>query len=118
MKTAMYSEVTGMKKILTAILLVLAMQSAWAIDLRDAKTQGLVGEANNGYLAAVQQPASAEVKALVSSVNSKRKAQFEKTARSTGTTVLQVSNRFYELAVKKTAPGHYYQDKSGAWKKK
>jgi len=118
MKIAMYSEVTGMKKILTAILLVLAMQSAWAIDLRDAKTQGLVGEANNGYLAAVQQPASAEVKALVSSVNTKRKAQFEKTANNTGTTVLQVSNRFYELAVQKTAPGHYYQDKSGAWKKK
>jgi len=114
----MYSEVTVMKKILSAILLIFAMQSAWAIDLHDAKTQGLVGEGNNGYLAAVQQPASPEVKALISSVNSKRKAKFEKTARNTGTTVLQVSNRFYELAVQKTAPGHYYQDKSGAWKKK
>lgn len=118
MKTAMYSELIVMKKILTVFFLILAMQSAWAIDLRDAKSQGLVGEANNGYLAVVQQPASAEVKALVSSVNNKRKAQFEKTARNTGTTVLQVSNRFYELAVQKTAPGHYYQDKSGAWKKK
>jgi len=107
-----------MKKILSAILLILAMQSAWAIDLRDAKAQGLVGEGNDGYLAAVQQPASAEVKALVASVNSKRKAQFEKTARNTGTTVLQVSNRFHELAVQKTAPGHYYQDKSGRWNKK
>jgi len=107
-----------MKKILTAILLVLVMQSAWAIDLREAKAQGLVGESNNGYLAVVQQPADAEVKALVSSVNTKRKTQFEKAARNTGTTVLQVSNRFYELAVQKTAPGHYYQDKSGTWKKK
>ena len=107
-----------MKKILSAILLILAMQSAWAVDLSDAKAQGLVGEGNDGYLAAVQQPASAEVKALVSSVNSKRKAQFEKTARNTGTTVLQVSNRFYELAVQKTAPGHYYQDKGGRWKTK
>lgn len=107
-----------MKKSLTAILLVLAMQSAWAIDIRDAKIQGLVGEGNNGYLAAVQQPASAEVKALLGRVNAKRKARFEKTARSTNTTVLQVSNRFYELAVQKTRPGHYYQDRSGRWKKK
>lgn len=94
------------------------MQVAWAIDLQSAKDQGLVGEANNGYLAAVQKPASAEVKALISDVNAKRKAQFEKTAANTNTTQLQVSNRFYQLAVQRTKPGHYYQDKSGRWKKK
>lgn len=107
-----------MKKLLTAILLVLSMQSAWAIGLQDAKSQGLVGEARTGYLAAVQQPASAEVKALIASVNAKRKAQFERAAKKTNTTLLQVSNRFYELAVQKTRPGNYYQDKSGRWKKK
>jgi hypothetical protein len=107
-----------MKKIITAILLVLAMQSAWAIDLREAKTLGLVGEGNNGYLVAVQQPASAEVKALVSGVNAKRKEQFARTAKKTNTTVPQVSHRFYELAVQKTRPGHYYQDKSGSWVKR
>jgi hypothetical protein len=117
-KTANYSEVTVMKRILTAILLVLAMQTAWAIDLDDAKAQGLVGEARTGYLAAVQKPASAEVKALIADVNAKRKAQFEKTAAKTGTTVLQVSYRFYELAVQKTEPGHYIQDADGRWKKK
>ena len=107
-----------MKKIIAAIGLLLLMQSAWAIDIRDAKEQGLVGEANTGYLAAVQSPASAEVRALVAEVNEKRKAKFAKTAEKTGTTVVQVANRFYELAVQKTAPGHYYQDSSGRWKKK
>jgi len=107
-----------MNKILTAILLVLSMQTAWAIDLNDAKAQGLVGEARTGYLAAVQKPASAEVKALISNVNAKRKAQFEKAAAKTGTTIPQVSNRFYELAVQKTRPGHYIQDASGRWKTK
>ncbi len=107
-----------MKRILTAILLVLSMQAAWAIDLNDAKAQGLVGEARTGYLAAVEKPVSAEVKALIADVNAKRKAQFEKTAAKTGTTVLQVSNRFYELAVQKTRPGHYVQEASGRWKKK
>ena len=107
-----------MKQIFAAIGLLLLLQNAWAIDIRDAKEQGLVGEANTGYLAAVQTPASAEVRALIADVNSKRKAEFESTAQKTGTTLAQVANRFYELAVQKTAPGHYYQDRSGRWQKK
>jgi len=97
---------------------LLLMQSAWAIDIRDAKDQGLVGEANTGYIAAVQSPASAEVRALITDVNKKRKAKFTQTATKTGTTAAQVANRFYELAVQKTEQGHYYQDSSGKWKKK
>jgi len=107
-----------MKRLLAAILLVFALQSAWAIDIGTAKSQGLVGEAKTGYLAAVESPASAEVKALIASVNAKRKTQFERTARKTNTTVPQVANRFYELAVQRTRPGNYYQDPNGRWKKK
>jgi len=107
-----------MKKILATIFLALALQTAWAIDIGTAKDQGLVGEANTGYLAAVKMPASAEVQALIASVNAKRKTQFEATASKTTATVQQVSHRFYELAVKKTRPGHYYQDAKGNWKKK
>lgn len=107
-----------MKKILTAFVLIFAMQTAWAIDLQTAKAEGLVGEANTGYLAAVQQPASAEVRSLIADVNSKRRAQFQRTASSTGATLAQVAHRFYELAVERTRPGNYYQDASGRWKKK
>lgn len=106
------------KKIFAAIGLLLLMQNAWALDIRDAKVQGLVGEATTGYIAAVQSPASAEVRALIADVNAKRQAQFTSTARKTGTTVAQVAQRFYELAVQKTAAGNYYQDSSGNWKKK
>ena len=107
-----------MKKIITTVGLLLLLQNAWAIDIRDAKTQGLVGEANTGYIAAVASPASAEVRALLADVNAKRKARFEATARKTGAKMDQVAYRFYELAVQKTAPGSYYQDSSGRWKKK
>jgi len=105
------------RNIVAALLLVLAFQSAWAIDLRAAKEQGLVGEANTGYLAAIGTP-SAEVKALVAEVNEKRKAEFERTAKKTGATLVQVRARFYELAVQRTEAGHYYQDASGNWKRK
>jgi len=107
-----------MKKIFAAIGLLLLLQNAWAIDIRDAKSQGLVGEANSGYVAAVTSPASAEVRALIADVNAKRKTQFVETARKTGANVDQVAYRFYELAVQKTAPGNYYQDASGRWQKK
>jgi uncharacterized protein len=107
-----------MKKLITAILLSFLLQTAWAIDIGTAKTQGLVGEANSGYLAAVTTPASADVNALIAEVNAKRKAEFEATAQKTGATIEQVAYRFYELAVQKTAVGNYYQDAAGAWKKK
>lgn len=107
-----------MKKMIAAVGLLLLLQNAWAIDIRDAKEQGLVGEANTGYIVALQSPASAEVRALVSDVNGKRKAQFEETAEKTGITVAKVAFRFYELAVQRTASGHYYQEINGNWKKK
>ena len=107
-----------MRQILAALFLILALQTAWAIDIGAAKQQGLGGEANSGYLAAVNTPASTDVQALISSVNTKRKAEFERTANKTNTTVAQVSHRFYELAVQKTKAGNYYQDSSGRWKKK
>lgn len=107
-----------MKKIIATLGLIFMMQTAWAIDLHDAKDQGLVGEAKTGYLAAVTSSPNAEVRALIAEVNQKRKEQFTETANKTGATVEQVAYRFYELAVQKTESGHYYQDSSGAWKKK
>lgn len=107
-----------MKQIIAAFLMTFALQSAWAIDIHSAKDQGLVGEARTGYLAAVKSPATAEVKALIAEVNEKRKAKFEDTASKTSATVQQVQYRFHELAVKKTQPGHYYEDADGNWQKK
>lgn len=107
-----------MKRLIAAVFMCLVLQTAWAIDIGTAKEQGLVGEANTGYIAAVKTPASAEVNALIAEVNAKRKSEFEDTAKKTGTTVVQVANRFYELAVQRTAAGNYYQDAAGNWKKK
>lgn len=107
-----------MRKILATLILIMAAHSAWAIDLHTAKSQGLVGEANNGSLAAVSAQVSGEVRQLISEVNAKRQSEFEATARKTGATVAQVRARFYELAVQKTAAGHYYQDASGRWQRK
>ena len=107
-----------MKRILAAIGLMMLLQNAWAIDIQTAKAEGLVGEAITGFIEAVHKPASAEVRALIADVNNKRKTQFNRTAQKTGTSVAQVAQRFYELAVQKTASGHFYQDSGRRWKKK
>ncbi|MFQ5547500.1 MAG: DUF1318 domain-containing protein, partial [Woeseia sp.] len=69
-----------MSRIFAAVGLLLLLQNAWALDIQSAKDQGLVGEANTGYLAAVKSPASSEVTALIAEVNKKRRAKFEATA--------------------------------------
>ncbi len=108
-----------MKKLIAIIMLtLLASNSAWAIDLKGAKSNGLVGERNDGYLGYVVKPASDEVQALVKDVNTKRKAKFKASAQKNNVTTEQVANRFYQLAVTKTGSGHYYQDASGNWLKK
>ena len=107
-----------MKTLFATIGLVLLMQNAWAIDIKEAKAQGLVGEANTGYIAAVQNPANAEVKALIADVNGKRKSKFQNTAKKNDVSVSAVASRFYELAIEKTARGNYYQDAGGSWRKK
>lgn len=97
---------------------VLAVSSAFAIDLASAKSQGLVGEGNDGYLGYVVTPPSAAVKALVEDVNAKRRAIFERTAKKNNIAAKQVAGRFYERAIQKSAPGRYYQNASGRWVKK
>ena len=114
----MYSEQLKLKPLFSLLALLLLAAPAFALDLNEAKAQGLVGEANTGYLAAVSSPVTADVRALIADVNSKRRAKFEDTASKTDATLKQVEARFYELAVQKTRPGHYYQDAAGKWRKK
>jgi len=118
MKTAMYSKSSIFARLVALIALFAFAPAAWAIDLDSAKARGLVGEANNGYLAAVQTPASNDVKKLIGAVNEKRREKFVATARKTDATLAQVQIRFYQLAVRNTKPGNYYQDANGSWKKK
>jgi uncharacterized protein YdbL (DUF1318 family) len=107
-----------MKRALLGIILAFLAAAAFAMSLQDAKEQGLVGERNDGYVGYVQTPPDSGVAAMVKEVNSKRRAKFTETARKNNLQTEQVAQRFYQRAVEATAPGHYYQDASGAWVKK
>ena len=108
-----------MKRILIGVcLMLLGTNVAFALSLQEAKTDGLVGECNDGYVGYVLTPPRGDVKAVVKDVNNKRRARFAESAKSNKLRIEQVAYRFYQRAVKATAAGTYYQDAGGAWVKK
>ncbi len=55
---------------------------AFAMDLGEAKSSGLIGETNTGYIAAIKP--SAEVDTLVAEINDQRKVYYQKIANENG----------------------------------
>ena len=96
--------------------LLLLAQPAYSIDLQAAKSQGLVGETTSGYLEAVKSP-TAEVKALIDSINSKRKQKFKDIAARNNTSLEAVEQLAGKKAIEKSAPGHYVKV-GGSWRQK
>ena len=107
-----------MTRLLLVFLSLFISFSVFALDLQQAKSQGLVGEANTGLIAPMTARPSTEVKRLVSDVNTRRTNRFKKIAVSHGLTVKEVGHLAHKKAIEKTSPGHYYQDTSGKWIKK
>jgi len=92
--------------------------SAFAADLQQAKTQGLVGEQPNGYLGLVTSSAPADVKQLVADINRQRRASYENIAQRNKTSLQAVEALAGKKAIDKTSSGHYVKLPSGQWVKK
>ena len=107
MKTFIYSLIFS---------LVVLTGSAQALDLRSAKTQGLVGETATGYLAPVK-TADQAIQNLVADINAKRKAHYQGIAAKNKTPLQAVEQLAGKKAMEKTPDGQYINDGSG-WKKK
>lgn len=73
------------------LALTLFALPASALDLAQAKSQGLVKETSTGYLTAVKP--SAEVNSLVQKINAGRKAAYQKLANDTGAPLSAVEQR-------------------------
>ncbi|MGI6638421.1 MAG: YdbL family protein [Desulfobulbus sp.] len=106
-----------MLRYITAVFFgcVLAITSAWALDLQTAKQRGLVGETPSGYLAVVQ--ASTEASGLVKSINAQRKQEYANIAKRNGIDLGAVEQLAGKKAMEKTPAGQYVQV-GGVWVKK
>jgi uncharacterized protein YdbL (DUF1318 family) len=107
-----------MKKyfILLTALFVLAAHPCFALDLKEAKSKGLVGETITGYLAPVKK--TPEVEKLIAEINAKRKAMYEKIAKKNKTSLAAVEKLAGKKAIEKTPPGQYINLGKGWIKKK
>jgi uncharacterized protein YdbL (DUF1318 family) len=102
--------------VIFATCLLLMTQPAYSVDLQTAKSQGLVGETPEGYLSAVKSP-SAETKALIESVNLKRKQKYQEIAARNKTSLQTVEQLAGKKAIEKSKPGSYIKQ-GGSWQKK
>ncbi|MER2520717.1 MAG: YdbL family protein [Bdellovibrionales bacterium] len=101
---------------LLALMGIIAAFPAFALDLHDARAQGLVGERLDGYVAALRD--TAEVKALVADVNGKRKQEYARISKEKGQPVDVVAKLAAEEIVNNLAPGSSFQGPDGSWKKR
>ena len=81
------------------LLAVLALPGAFAINLDEAKQNGMVCEMPTGYLKATTR-ATAEVKSMVANINSKRQQEYKRIANEHGVTPEQVG----KLTAQKLSP--------------
>lgn len=89
---------------------------SWAVDLEQAKAQGLVGEQSDGYLGAIRR--SPEVNALIASINAQRRAKYLEIAARNGAPLDVVEALAGKTAIDKTAAGRYIRMPGGQWLKK
>lgn len=101
-----------------AALIALSLPlAAWAIEIGEAKQQGLVGETDTGYIAATGASPGGEVAALVQSVNAQRKQVYQKAADKNGVPLAEVEKLGAKKALQNTPAGQQVRI-GGAWKTK
>lgn len=98
-----------------ALVLLLASTSAFALDLGQAKAQGLVGETTSGYLAVVV--SSPEAEEVVNIINAQRRAQYQSIAEKNGTSLSAVEALAGQTAIERTSSGQFINT-GGGWTQK
>lgn len=79
-----------------------------------ARSAGQVGEQPDGYLGVVG-GGSAELRALVSSINIQRKSAYTQKAQASGATVEQLAFTSGCNLIAQTQPGEKYKAPDGSW---
>ncbi|NIP13200.1 MAG: DUF1318 domain-containing protein [Pseudomonadales bacterium] len=105
------------RQIVFVLALVVSVVAGAATGLDAAKAQGLVGEQHDGYLGIVSS-ATPEVRALVSDVNAKRRAQYQRIAQTNGIEVKDVELLAGQKAIQRTTRGHYVKLEGQSWRRK
>lgn len=101
-------------RVIPMVAVAMVATQALALDLHEARAQGMIGEKADGYVAALKP--SSEVNALVSTVNAKRRAEYARISTQNGQPVEVVSKLAAPQIRQGLEAGAKYQDESGSWK--
>lgn len=115
-RTVIFSNMKYVTTILS-IALLLSAGTIFAATLDEAKSEGLIGERADGYLGIVDTAGGAEIAALVTDINNKRKAQYQRIAKKNGIGVEQVQALAGKKALEKTRAGGWVLV-NGEWRQK
>lgn len=102
--------------LLTALLAIAGPAAADALD--DAKRAGLVGEQANGYLGVVEASGSTATRALVDSINDRRRERYRSIAANNGIELEAVELLAGQKAIEKTPAGQFIRLATGPWRRK
>jgi len=97
------------------LILVFAVP-VFAMDLHEARAQGMVGERADGYAEALSKAGG--VSALVADVNSKRRAEYARIARDKSQPMAVVGKLAAVEIIKGLSAGESYMGDDGSWKKR
>lgn len=104
------------KILITAAALALFSLPALALDLQQARQQGLVGEQTTGYVAPLDN--NPDVQRLATEVNAKRRQEYQRISQENGQPVDVVAKLAAQQIMQQLPSGAMYQDASGGWKKR
>ena len=103
---------------LTVSAALLLTAQAFAANLGTLKDQGVVGELSNGYVGIVDMSkVTPDVKALVESVNDKRRDIYAEQAKANNKTLAEIEAIAARRNIDRTQAGHYIKV-GGGWQKK
>ncbi|MGL4724322.1 MAG: YdbL family protein [Scandinavium sp.] len=107
-----------MKTLLIMVVLSLSLisQSAFALTLEQARSEGLVGETLSGYLAPLRQ--DKQTLALVKQINDARSESYQQLADSNNIPVDEVAKMAGQKLVARAQPGEYVKGINGKWLRK
>jgi uncharacterized protein len=107
-----------LRTLATGVVLFALAGPAMAIDLDQARTQGVVGERPDGLVGAVAPSPPADVAALVASINQARLAEYKSIAQKNGTPLDAVQAVAGERQVQRAKENKWFVlDTSGRWAK-
>ena len=100
----------------SALMLAALSLPVSAMDLQQARSQGILGEKSDGYVNAMQSDANAQK--LASDVNNRRRQEYERISKENGQPVDVVAKLAAAQIISKLPAGAMYQGDDGSWKKR